>query len=269
MNHERVLGDLERWIRGDENIRAAVLTGSLARGEGDALSDIDLELIVQDPAPLLATDDWYHCFGEVLAVEALANAGWNPTRLVYYVDGKIDFTILSCRDARRTDAAQRAARVLVDKDALVGDLASEVVAPSRPPTQAEFDTCVNWFSAAAIMAAKCIARGELWSAKVRDIDAKAQLLRIIEWDHKSRYGWSYDTWHNAAHMYDWMDADITAELEQCWSALAADASATALLATVALFNRLATRAATTLALTPFPVASVAAEVRRILNAVYG
>ena len=46
MNHERVVAQLAAWAHDDDNIRAAVLTGSLARGEGDDLSDVDIELFV-------------------------------------------------------------------------------------------------------------------------------------------------------------------------------------------------------------------------------
>jgi aminoglycoside 6-adenylyltransferase len=265
VDHERALADLEGWIHADDNIRAAVVTGSLARGEGDALSDIDLELVVRDPTVLLTYDDWYQQFGEVLVVEALPNQGWNPTRLVYYADGKIDFTVMTCRDARRTDAAQRATRVLADKDAMLDHLDPEVVAAARPPTQAGFEQSVNWFYAAAIMGAKALVRGELWSAKFRDIDAKAQLLRMIEWDHKARYGWSYDTWHNASHMNSWMDADVVGALQACWSELAAAPSAAALLATLTLFDRLAVRTARALGLRPFDTRAAHAEVEQLLQ----
>jgi aminoglycoside 6-adenylyltransferase len=265
MNHERVVAQLAAWAHDDDNIRAAVLTGSLARGEGDDLSDVDIELFVLEAGSLLNNDDWYRDFGDVLVVEALANRGWNPTRLVYYVDGKIDFTIMSCGDARRSDAAQRTARVLVDKDTMLDDLVLDVIPPAEPPTQGEFETCVNWFYAAAIMGAKMLVRNELWSAKFRDFDAKAQLLGMIELDHKSRHGWSYDTWHNASHIDRWMDADVIAELQACWSGLDADASASALLATISLFDRMTVRTAGALDLQPFDTRAAHAEVERVLS----
>jgi aminoglycoside 6-adenylyltransferase len=83
------------WTSGDENIRLAVLTGSLAPGAdaADELSDIDFELYVLNPRPLLDRRDWYKRFGQVLVVEELENPDWHPTRLIYYVDGKIDFMI--------------------------------------------------------------------------------------------------------------------------------------------------------------------------------
>src|SRR4051812_22234244 len=94
MNQEKSLYDVVAWARDDDNVRLVVLTGSVARGEDvDFLSDLDLELYVREPDELLTDRTWYRRFGDVLAVEELENPGWNPTRLVSYVDGEIDFMI--------------------------------------------------------------------------------------------------------------------------------------------------------------------------------
>jgi Streptomycin adenylyltransferase len=80
MEHERVVAAVTRWARQDGNIRAVVLTGSVAApGAADALSDLDIELYAIDPHALLQSSSWYHEFGEVLVVEALPNPGWHPT----------------------------------------------------------------------------------------------------------------------------------------------------------------------------------------------
>jgi aminoglycoside 6-adenylyltransferase len=93
MNH----GETLRWITdrasGNDAIRALVVTGSVAAGTADEWSDLDVEMFTRHPARLLDDDQWYAAFGEVLVVEALPNPDWYPTRLVHYVDGKIDFAI--------------------------------------------------------------------------------------------------------------------------------------------------------------------------------
>ncbi len=201
----RVLDDLRTWASADDNVRLLVLTGSLAREEGalDELSDLDIELYARDPQLLLDRRDWYHRFGEVRVVEELENPGWHPTRLIYYVDGKIDFMIAGVEAAKRGLGYDRPYRVLVDKDDL-GKRLHAVPLHAGPPRAAEFSTCINCFYAAALMCARGIVRDEPWMAKVRDWDLKTQLLQMIEWDHKSRYGWDFDTWHLGIHMRQWM-----------------------------------------------------------------
>src|SRR5437867_3125550 len=95
MDQLLVLDQIQAWAESDENIRAVVLTGSLAVDESgaDPLSDLDVELYAVDTTQLLDSSGWYQQFGDVLVVEALENLGWYPTRLIYYVDGKIDFAI--------------------------------------------------------------------------------------------------------------------------------------------------------------------------------
>src|SRR5689334_10855702 len=125
MDHVAVLDNVVRWADGDANVRVVVLEGSLARNDAsiDALSDLDIRLYVTQPERLLHTHDWYAQFGDVLVVEALENPGWYPTRLVYYVDGKIDFMIAPAASLVDRQRFGRKVRVLVDKDALTGTIA--------------------------------------------------------------------------------------------------------------------------------------------------
>jgi hypothetical protein len=138
---------------------------------------------VTEPGRLLADPALHRRFGEVLAVEELANPGWYPTRLAYYVDGKIDFIISPASDIG-VDTYDEAFRVLVDKDQAAQHLPL-VPTQGALPTGPEFSECVNWFYAAAIMVAGCVVRNEPWLAKARDWDTKQELLKMIEWDHRA------------------------------------------------------------------------------------
>lgn len=266
MNQRRVLNDVRRWASADENIRLVVLTGSLARGDdaADRLADLDIGLYVLDTAPLLERREWYQRFGQVLVVEELENPGWHPTRLIYYVDGKIDFMIADVEAVKGGVGYDRAYRVLLDKDGL-GSHLHLVPRAAGPPTAAEFSTCVNWFYAAALMCAKCIVRDEPWMAKVRDWDMKTELLQMIEWDHKSRHGWDYDTWHLGARMGEWMDDDIVAALGPCWADFSTQNMTSALSASVALFDSLINRTASALGLDPFDSDPVRQEIGHLLG----
>lgn len=70
VDHASVLSSVVRWAESDANVQVVVLEGSLARDDPssvDRLSDLDIRLYVKSPEPL--------------------------ARLVYYVDGKVDFMI--------------------------------------------------------------------------------------------------------------------------------------------------------------------------------
>ncbi len=100
---------------------------------------------------------------------------------------------------------------------------------------------------------------------MRDNDLKGELLRVIEWDHRLRYGASVDTRYLGTRMNTWMDADIRNELTYCWGHFDAADTATALRRTTALFSRLAERVEAALDLPPFGHERLIAEIEHILQ----
>jgi aminoglycoside 6-adenylyltransferase len=260
LDNNRALAEILEWTTADENVRAVVVTGSTARGpeQVDRLSDLDVELYVREPQQLLDSTSWYEQFGTVLVVEALSNPGWHPTRLIYYRGGKIDFAIAPTAALAEATYA-RPFRVLLDKDGLTAGLAI-IASPSHPPDANAYLQCVQWFYAAALMCAKCVVRDEPWMAKFRDWDLKREMLRMIEWDHKARYGWSYETWFNGKCLDRWVDGDVRARLDACWANFSVAESAAALRASVDLFDHLSTRTAHRVGLAPFNASPVRAEV---------
>jgi aminoglycoside 6-adenylyltransferase len=266
MDQEAVLRHVLEWARGEPNIRAVVLTGSIARGDGsaDEHSDLDIELYVRDPSSLLDRDTWYRQFGEVLVVEELENPGWHPTRLVYYADGKIDFMVASVDvfgGATYTDPFQ----VLLDKDNVAAAM-RRTTTRDRPPTADEYTRCVNWFYAALIMWATYLARSEPWAAKVRDWDSKRELLTMIEWDHMARYGWDYDTGSGGTHLRGWMDEDVLAAVTECWSDSRWSVRWPSCGPHSKLFDRLSVRTARVLGIPPLLAGPVRRRVEDILAA---
>jgi aminoglycoside 6-adenylyltransferase len=269
VDHERILSDVVAWAEAEDNVRPVVLLGSVGRGDAevDELSDLDVQLYVTEPEQLLADPTWHERFGEVLVVENLPNPGWYPTRLCYYVDAKIDFILTPVTDVG-VDSYDDPFRVLLDKDHGSHRLPL-VPADDGPPSAAEFSRCVNWFYAAAIMDARCVVRDEPWLAKNRDADAKQELLKMIEWDHRARYGPDYDTWFLGKHLHQWMDADVREALERCWGAFPVADARDALIATVDLYDHVARRAAAALGLPRPPIDGPRAEVVRILGTAPG
>jgi hypothetical protein len=87
---------------------------------------------------------------------------------------------------------------------------------------------------------------------------------MVEWDHKARYGWSFETWFGGRYLDRWMDADIRAALDTCWAGLGIDENERALRSTLRLFDRLASRTLPTLGVDGFSMNTVESEVTRIL-----
>ncbi|UNX56136.1 aminoglycoside 6-adenylyltransferase [Georgenia sp. TF02-10] len=266
MDYSCALEALIRWAQGHTDVRALVLTGSAAAEAAHPLSDRDIEVFTTDVEALLRDESWWSDLGEVLVVERLEDGGGNPTRLIYYAGGKLDFTLLPApRLTGRVYA--RPFRVLLDKDgaAATASLSTSSREPPSPPSAAEFEESINWAWAAALMQAKAIVRDEPWSAKLRDQDLKAELLRMIEWDHHAQHGAGLDTRYLGTRMRQWMDTDIQHALEHCWGGLDGDDSTRALLATTELYRTLAERTATALGLPRFDHERVEAEMHTILD----
>jgi aminoglycoside 6-adenylyltransferase len=158
-------------------------------------------------------------------------------------------------------------RLLLDKDGSLNAFQFTPQSQGQAPTSTEFLECVHWFYAAVIMWAKYLGRDDLWAAKQRDWDSKALLLTMIEWDHKARNGWDYDTWYLGSHLKKWVDADLLDPIAACWSGFSGRDSARALRASLDLFDKLSARTATALSTAPFDSAGVRLRIEHLLPAV--
>ena len=248
---DELLASIIAWAQGDANVRALILTGSRARGDGraDEFSDLDIEIIADRPETLTSDDAWFRSFGRVWVHLPTIIAPRHETRLVFYEGGtKVDFSLCGRQrigalvGAQKLDGLyERGYRVLVDKDGLTSALpaASGAFPAKGLPGQAEFTAVVEefWFEAAHIP--RYLLRGELWVVKFRDWTMKQQLLRMIEWHAIARREQPVDVWHIGTHMAEWVDAETLRELRAVFSAFDARSSWDGLMATAALFRRLA------------------------------
>ena len=95
---DAILQNSVSWAERTGAVQALILTGSLARYDGlaDALSDIDVELIADDPDLLRSDFKWLREIGQLVAVLPLNPSGeqrW-ATRLAIYSGGtKADYTL--------------------------------------------------------------------------------------------------------------------------------------------------------------------------------
>lgn len=265
VNYGEVLEKLVAWATEVDAVRAVIVTGSAADGDVHPLSDRDIELYASDPDDLADEDSWWASLGEVLVVERMEDedSGYQ-TRLVYYAGGKLDFTLIPAEDLAEMEH-DRPFQVLVDKDGQAPDPDAVGTPDGELPAEEEFEESVHWGYAAALMCAKAVVREELWSAKLRDQDLKEELLRIIEWDHRVRYGTGHDTRYLGTRMNSWMDAEVRVEVEGCWAHFDADDTVNALRRTVDLFARLSARTGTALGFEPFRHERLRREIEQILS----
>jgi aminoglycoside 6-adenylyltransferase len=156
--------------------------------------------------------------------------------------------------------------VIVDKDGVVSTILAAAAEATTSYSEENFFEIVHWFWAGTLMCAKAVARDELWIAMTRTFDTNQNLLRMIEWDHKLRYGWSYDTWFGGKYFRRWADLDVVSDVERCFAKMGTTEMAEALVFSMDLFERLAVRTGQTIAAPIFNHGKVRAEVHTILAA---
>ncbi len=236
------------WARDEEAIRAVVITGSLARGDGsvDEFSDLDAQIITRDILRLTRDDSWLDAHGEVwirfpLHVDA-------PYRLVWFASGrKVDFQfvnpdeILAMRESGElSDEYLRGYLVALDKDGLLADLppSPRQFPMPAPPSRREVEAAINEFWFEAIHVAQFIRRREFWVAKYRDWTMKENLLRLLEWHARAMAEEDVNTWLLGKRILQWTDAPSAEAITRIWPRWDAAETWRALLAQLELCRRL-------------------------------
>lgn len=274
----KMLSSVLGWARQEKAIRAVVITGSLARGDGssDQWSDLDLQIIATDYAPYIADDSWLDGLGEVwIRFPRNQDA---PYRLVWFAGGlKVDFQFLRV-DAWRalirggvlSDEYLRGYVVALDKDDLFRDLppSPRIFPQPDPPSARQVEAVVNEFYFEAIHVAQFIRRREFWVVKFRDWTMKCALLQMLEWQARAASAENVNTWLLGKRMRDWTDAQTYATLEDIWSGWQPPALWQSLLQQIALFDRVADQLSAALGykLDSLPRQQIAAYIRALREA---
>ena len=246
---EEVLTQLSDWARGNDVVRAAILTSSRANPERetDFLSDYDIVLYVAGLEPFRRDDEWLSAFGPIMVrwpfrPRSTFEEGW-ITRLVLFKDGvRIDFQITDQMEIP-ADAHDDDYRVLIDKDNLTTGLTAptHTVNLVKKPSREEYDTLVHEFWWNATYVPKYLWRDELpFAASMLGQAVRDQYLHtVIEWFIGLQHDWSVNTGVRGCKFKRYLDdqtwSDYTstfarADLEENWQAF---------LNAIALFRRLA------------------------------
>jgi aminoglycoside 6-adenylyltransferase len=148
---EALVAAVTAWARERSDVRAVLVVGSRARADtpADRWSDTDVALVVDDPAPYLASSEWLGAFGRPLLsfVEPTAVGPFSERRVLFETGQEVDFALLPVAAARRMAqdpevmaVLRRGFRVLVDELDLEATLRTGAALPPMPdrPDQAAF-----------------------------------------------------------------------------------------------------------------------------------
>jgi aminoglycoside 6-adenylyltransferase len=243
-----------KWAMAQPLIRTAIICGSTERlvNPGDEWADLDLEIYVTDFNGFVTNHDWLQNFGTVWTYLQL-QVDEGPVFLTLYDGGeKVDFHFFHVAELQRlVDARElhsayyRGYRVVVDKDELAENLPTLFTTPPPvgKPSASEFLFQVNAFWYGVLYVAKQIRRRNLWVVKFRDWTTKESLLKMMEWHAQSLHEWQYDTWNDGHYLSQWTDAQTWAALQRTFGEFGVHSSWQALLATLDLFQLLASETA--------------------------
>lgn len=255
------LAAVAAWGSRRSDVHFAVLVGSHARAEdpADEWSDIDLVIIVDDPAAMMADPSWLDELGRPLLsfVEPTAVGGFTERRVLFESGQDVDFVLLPVAGAVQLAASPEAASVfargfwvLVDKLGIAPALDGQTDTPWAPdlPDAASFAQLTHDFWFHALWSAKKLRRGEVWIAKQGcDCYLKGLTVRLMAW-HAQAADASVDTWHRGRFLERWADPVALRDFRAAFAAGDPDDIARALWATVDLFERLERETATRLGL---------------------
>jgi hypothetical protein len=188
-DHARILRRLIEAVERDPAWRWLELGCSVARGGGDALSDLDLGLGVDDaawPAALAGLPDLLAGLGEVVDMLQHRIAEWGdaPHRrmFVQYADGvQID---LVATPASRRQGLPRGNIALYDPDRRLAAPVTPTILGATPEDIREW-AFLGWIALADLD--KYLRRGSLWEALERLHEARRQVWRLWAAAHAVEY----------------------------------------------------------------------------------
>ena len=194
MRSEREMLDLITDIaRGDERIRAVIMTGSRTNPNAprDIFQDFDIAYLVTDIAPFKNNLEWIRRFGEIMILQLPEEIDEPPPSndggfvyLMQFMDGnRIDLGIypISKPEALGRDSLSL---LLLDKDGIIEpfDPPSDRDYLPSPPTAKAFSDCCNEFWWVCPYVAKGLWRQEiLYARHMLDQEVRVELMKMLRW----------------------------------------------------------------------------------------
>jgi aminoglycoside 6-adenylyltransferase len=247
------------WAAHQADIAAVLVVGSRARNQPppDEWSDLDLVVFSEDPARHTRDAAWLAALGDCWLTMLDRTGRGDPEWYALFAGGlKADLVFVAAApgaDLNRllADSPYRAVywrglRVLYHRGPAPAPLALPAPRPVPRPSAAEFEQHVLATLLIANKAARLLCRGDRWRARHQaDCLLQQQLLTMLEWHAWARGGATApDTWYGGRYLDQWADPDAVAELPTLFAAGDPPSAWRALLASLALYRRLAQAVAT-------------------------
>ncbi len=259
MNKEHAFQKIISWGNSHFNIDVILLTGSLAtQNKTDTLSDIDVAVFgtsfnfINDDNWLSAIGKTWVCIHDQFYFEGIDI----PTRLTIFEDGlKIDFSfhpielLISLSNNKvLPDTYRNGYKVLLDKTGITDHLhhPDHKAFYIRKPGIEAFEKNQNEFWFECYHVAKYLTRNDLWTAKVRDGDAKALILQMLEWRQGAKHNWILTAKTNGREMQNWLEQPLWNTLFNCYAGFDDESSWKALEETLHYYRLVAKEAASLL-----------------------
>lgn len=215
---DTMIYNIKEWVEREENIRLAVLEGSLGSEQFiDNLSDIDINLFCYSYEDYLSDDNWISKLSNILVYipEKFMFAEKTIfTRLVIFENGiKVDFSFWTMDNLediinKKESYYNNGHKVLVDKDNVAKQLSGRQNYKRDIPTSIKFDDLVKSFFFNIHYVAKFLKRGELWYAKhINSFIMDKELLIMIEWYAKAKSGCIINTFFKGRHIQEWLGGE--------------------------------------------------------------
>lgn len=210
---QSIIQKLIQFGESHEAIRAMVLSSSLCNpnAPADILSDFDVELFFEDPAPFAETDEWIDTLGlgSIMALWHFPNPwdhekgdGRSWMRMVYLQDGtKLDITLTYLDDLRKhsnadklQDAYDIGYRVLLDKDGVTTSMKLPTYKAYilNPPSEAQYISRIESFWMDSTYVAKFLWRDDIIAVKYMLQEMADHMVRqMLEWSIAMESNWNW------------------------------------------------------------------------------
>lgn len=207
---EEKLQQIIDWSQNNPDIRAVLLTSSLVNplAPVDELSDLDIELVLDDNTNYILDKNWINNFGTPIAMVEEDESYFEDKyamKMVLYADHtKVDFKLYSksnfLEEVHQNHLPEDwdiGYKVLMDKEGITQALQKPTYQVSiiKRPTAQRFEQLLNDFWWDCTYVAKCLVRKDIFYAKFMSEDniRTDYLVPLIEWYIASQHGWNITT----------------------------------------------------------------------------